>query len=399
MAEAIAELVKTELANDAADMDEFVAEMNRRAALVDQERAAQPSLDYGPNATKCLSCDAPWHHNGGNCPASRGITQTEKCSAWAPMLALRDRAAQVEKPPTALAALRMVDGATGAKVERKTQKVELRDPKSDENDCECFEGQSRCGRRPAGNFMLEGWPDAIILCADCEQGAHSHTDDAERYTLTARVQKLTGELEGVREQALRNIASWQAEREALVGRVTELEAELRRVYETNKDNATLLRAEQSAHDVTKRELEAKAQNAADAWESANMEHAERIATRDKLTEAERTIAGMRAVVEAAPYVVDAAVAVEAWRLDIANQRAIVPGAFRVLVDRVLDQCVGLKSALSALDKPAAGTGPALIQCPHCKTLFQPCDGIGGHACSDPACIAARKPAAAKEPAE
>lgn len=49
----------------------------------------------------------------------------------------------------------------------------VREPKSDLLYCECEQG-THCGRKPAGNFMLSGWPDSLILCEACEASDHAH---------------------------------------------------------------------------------------------------------------------------------------------------------------------------------------------------------------------------------
>jgi len=53
--------------------------------------------------------------------------------------------------------------------------VSIRAFKSPNLTCECFLAeQGRCGRTPAGEYMLEGWPDSIVLCERCEAHPHSH---------------------------------------------------------------------------------------------------------------------------------------------------------------------------------------------------------------------------------
>lgn len=62
-----------------------------------------------------------------------------------------------------------------AREPRKIQKVALRDPKSADRSCDCFKGHRRCGKKPAGWFSLEGWPDALMLCEACEVDCdHDH---------------------------------------------------------------------------------------------------------------------------------------------------------------------------------------------------------------------------------
>ena len=49
----------------------------------------------------------------------------------------------------------------------------IRGPKSAEKACECEQG-THCGRRPAGHYMKDGWPDSLVLCDLCEADDHAH---------------------------------------------------------------------------------------------------------------------------------------------------------------------------------------------------------------------------------
>jgi hypothetical protein len=58
---------------------------------------------------------------------------------------------------------------------RVPQRVIVRDPKQPDARCECHLAEGgACGSFYAGNFMLEGWPDSIVLCERCEINGHTH---------------------------------------------------------------------------------------------------------------------------------------------------------------------------------------------------------------------------------
>lgn len=57
-------------------------------------------------------------------------------------------------------------------------KVVIKDPKRD-LPCECAKG-GVCGRKPAGEYMQEGWPDSILLCERCEADDHTHDPKPRR---------------------------------------------------------------------------------------------------------------------------------------------------------------------------------------------------------------------------
>ena len=54
--------------------------------------------------------------------------------------------------------------------------VVVRDPKDPNLVCECADPRAGglCGASPAGHFALEGWPDTLVLCAECEADRHDH---------------------------------------------------------------------------------------------------------------------------------------------------------------------------------------------------------------------------------
>lgn len=71
------------------------------------------------------------------------------------------------------------------------QKVVIRDAKSIELKCDCsLADGGYCGRSPAGEFMLENWPDSLVLCERCEQHPHTH----ERGRLSRSAAELDCEL-------------------------------------------------------------------------------------------------------------------------------------------------------------------------------------------------------------
>ncbi len=57
----------------------------------------------------------------------------------------------------------------------RTQRVIVRDPKDPDVRCDCYLAScGPCYRQGAGRFMLEGWPDMIVLCERCELDNHTH---------------------------------------------------------------------------------------------------------------------------------------------------------------------------------------------------------------------------------
>lgn len=84
-----------------------------------------------------------------------------------------------------------------------TNPITIQEAKISSKACECFSGSIVCGKRPAGEFMREGWPDSMILCTDCEADAHSH----EPTPLDLRVFHLTGELATISREASEHAAA------------------------------------------------------------------------------------------------------------------------------------------------------------------------------------------------
>lgn len=59
----------------------------------------------------------------------------------------------------------------------RIQKVVIRDPKDPAVRCDCYLAScGPCYQQGAGRFMLEGWPDSIVLCERCELNNHVHDD-------------------------------------------------------------------------------------------------------------------------------------------------------------------------------------------------------------------------------
>ena len=161
-----------------------------------------------PCSSRC-TCAHPWA--SGGCSRCCQYGSDEQRKAQAVYLAKQDPSAAAgsgatasditrPEPPTGessssgeLVGTAVAGGDSEPGEPRKVQKVELRDPKSAENTCDCFKDCSRCGRKPAGWFMLEGWPDAVMCCADCEPGEHSHASDRERDAARTELEELKKE--------------------------------------------------------------------------------------------------------------------------------------------------------------------------------------------------------------
>lgn len=67
--------------------------------------------------------------------------------------------------------------------------VVMRVIKRPDQRCECIVlPQGRCGRTPAGLFMLRGWDKAVMSCKRCEEFPHSHDLESDGWVPDLTIQ-------------------------------------------------------------------------------------------------------------------------------------------------------------------------------------------------------------------